>query len=151
MMALSSVLPNGPGTACHHARECYRPICGLAVLLQAPVRTLINNLGIVMNKISRTWSLMSACWQILRQDKSLLLFPLVSGICCLLLLASFAIPLYTTNHWLPPGRNAETIQQVTYYGTLFLFYVCNYFVVVFFNSAIVSCATILMRGGNPTI
>jgi len=95
--------------------------------------------------------MMSACWQVLKADKSLLLFPLVSGICCLLLLASFAIPLYTTNHWQPPGRNAETIQQVTYYGTLFLFYVCNYFVVVFFNSAIVACATIRMRGGNPTI
>src|SRR5436309_14115298 len=104
-----------------------------------------------MNKIYRTWSLMSACWQVLKQDKGLLLFPLISGICCVLLLASFAIPLYATNHWQPPGRNAETSQQVAYYGVLFLFYVCNYFVVVFFNSAIVACATVRMKGGNPTI
>jgi hypothetical protein len=34
---------------------------------------------------------------------------------------------------------------------LFLFYVCNYFVVVFFNSAIVACATLRMSGGNPTL
>ena len=69
----------------------------------------------------------------------------------MLLLASFAIPIYATDHWQPPGRNAETAQQVAYYGVLFLFYVCNYFVVVFFNSAIVACATLRMKGGNPTV
>ena len=94
---------------------------------------------------------MSDCWQVLKQDKELLLFPLISGICCLLLLASFAVPLYQTGAWEPPGKDAATSRQVTYYGILFLFYVCNYFVVVFFNAAIVACATIRMSGGNPTI
>jgi Family of unknown function (DUF6159) len=36
----------------------------------------------------------------------LLLFPFMSGICCLLLLASFAVPLYATNHWQPPSGDA---------------------------------------------
>jgi hypothetical protein len=104
-----------------------------------------------MQKLSRTWSMMSACWQILKQDKGLLLFPFISSVCCLLLLASFAVPLYVTNHWQPPGRDADAIRQVAYYGTLFLFYVLNYFVIVFFNAAIVACATLRMRGGNPTV
>ena len=104
-----------------------------------------------MGKITRTWSLMSECWQVLKQDKSLLLFPLISGICCLLLLASFAIPIYTTGAWEPPGHDATTQRQVAYYGTLFAFYVCNYFIVVFFNAAIVACAAIRLGGGNPTI
>jgi hypothetical protein len=104
-----------------------------------------------MNKIHRTWSLMSACWQILKQDKGLLLFPFMSGICCLLLLASFAVPLYATNHWQPPGGGAAPAQQVTYYGVLFLFYLCNYFVVIFFNAAIIACAMIRLGGGNPTV
>jgi hypothetical protein len=104
-----------------------------------------------MGKITRTWSLMSECWQVLRQDKSLLLFPLISGFCCLLLLASFAIPLYATGDWQPPGHDATTQRQVAYYGTLFAFYVCNYFVVVFFNAAIVACAAIRIGGGNPTL
>ena len=104
-----------------------------------------------MNRIHRTWSLMSACWQILQQDKGLLLFPFISGICCLLLLASFAVPLYATNHLQPPGGGASPIQQVTYYGVLFLFYLCNYFVVIFFNAAIIACATIRLGGGNPTV
>ena len=104
-----------------------------------------------MGKITRTWSLMSECWQVLKQEKSLVVFPLISGICCLLLLASFAIPLYTTGAWQPPGQDATTQQQVLYYGTLFAFYVCNYFIIVFFNAAIVACAAIRLGGGNPTI
>lgn len=104
-----------------------------------------------MGKITRTWSLMSECWQILKQDKGLLVFPLISGICCLLLLASFAIPLYTTGTWQPPGHDDTTQRQVAYYGTLFAFYFCNYFIVVFFNAAIVACAASRMSGGNPTI
>jgi hypothetical protein len=94
---------------------------------------------------------MSACWQILKRDKGLLLFPLISGLCCLLLLASFAVPLYATGHWQPPGRGAAPLHQAAYYGILFLFYVCNYFVVVFFNAGIVACATLRMSGGNPTV
>jgi hypothetical protein len=95
--------------------------------------------------------MMSACWEVLKQDKGLLVFPLISGVCCLLIMASFALPLYFTDHWRPPGHDADRIQQVAYYGTLFLFYVCNYFIVVFFNAAIVACATMRMSGGNPTI
>jgi hypothetical protein len=103
-----------------------------------------------MQKITRTWSMMSACWQVLKQDKSLVFFPLISGFCCLLLLASFAVPLFVTNHWQPPGRDAETTRQVAYYGVLFLFYVCNYFVIVFFNAALVSCAVLRLTGSTPT-
>ena len=104
-----------------------------------------------MNKITRTWSLMSACWQILKQDTKLLMFPLISGVCCLLLLISFAAPLYFTNRWQPPGGEAAATQQAAYYGVLFLFYLCNYFVVIFFNAGIVACATLRMSGGNPTV
>jgi hypothetical protein len=104
-----------------------------------------------MGKIARTWSLMSECWRVLRQDKSLLIFPLISGVCCLLLLASFAIPFYKTGNWMPPGHDALPQRQALYYGTLFVFYVCNYFIVVFFNAAIVACAAMRMDGGTPTI
>ena len=30
-------------------------------------------------------------------------------------------------------------------------YLCNYFVVIFFNAGIIACATLRMSGGNPTI
>jgi len=104
-----------------------------------------------MGKISRTWSLMSASWAVLKQDKEILTFPLLSGICCLLIFASFAIPIVSSGSWALPAENASTQQQIAYYGIMFLFYFCNYFVIVFFNSAIIACAAIRMKGGNPTI
>lgn len=104
-----------------------------------------------MGKITRTWSLMSECWRVLRQEKGLLVFPLISGICCFLLLASFAIPMYTTGNWEPPRGDADSTRQVTYYGILFLFYFCNYFIVVFFNAGIIACATLHLSGGHPTV
>ena len=43
------------------------------------------------------------------------------------------------------------MRQVLYYGTLFAFYAANYFIVVFFNAALVACAATRMGGGEPTI
>ena len=105
----------------------------------------------MFSKISNTWSLMGDSWQVLKQDRELLLFPLISGLCCLLVLASFAIPIVSAESWQPPGRDAATSQHVTYYVTLFLFYFCNYYVISFFNVAVIACATIRLQGGDPTI
>jgi hypothetical protein len=104
-----------------------------------------------MGKISRTWSLMGASWQLLKQDKEILIFPLISGICCLLVIASFAIPLFMSERWMPPDSDASLPQQIIYYLILFLFYFCNYLVITFFNSAVVACAAIRMGGGDPTV
>lgn len=104
-----------------------------------------------MGKLSHTWALMGASWRVLKEDKEILIFPLLSGICCLLVLASFAIPIISSGSWELPEENATTEQQVMYYGTLFLFYFCNYFVIVFFNSAVIACAAIRMQGGDPTV
>jgi Family of unknown function (DUF6159) len=112
---------------------------------------LIRERNSFMGRITRTWSLMGECWQVLKQDKSLLIFPFISGICCLLLMASFAVPFYLTGAWRPPGPNAAPQHQVFYYGMLFSFYVANYFVVVFFNAAIVACVATRMGGGEPTV
>lgn len=103
-----------------------------------------------MNRIRRAWSLMGACWQVLRQDKGLVVFPFISGICCLVVLASFATPLILTDSWRPHGAMSGG-SQAAYVAVLFLFYLCNYFVIIFFNAAIIACATIRMTGGSPTV
>ncbi len=76
----------------------------------------------MFRKFSYTWKLMTASWDVLKQDKELLVFPLISGISCLVVLASFAVPLWYTGNWQPPGRHAHWQQQAAYYGVLFLFY-----------------------------
>jgi hypothetical protein len=85
---------------------------------------------------------------VLKAEKQLMLFPLISGICCLLVLASFALPL-----WAIGIPNSAQLQQrpLLYYGLLFLFYFLTYFIVIFFNSAVIACAILRMRGGEPTL
>lgn len=106
-------------------------------------------------RISNTWGLMGDSWRILKQDKELLLFPLLSGICCIIVVASFAIPAVLNESYVPPTADeqgqVDTAAQVIYYGKLFMFYFCNYFVIIFFNSAIVGCVAMRMNGQNPTL
>jgi hypothetical protein len=101
-------------------------------------------------KLAYTWELMGASWRVLKKDREILVFPLLSGICCLIVLASFAFPMYTTDHW-RPRSGATQAQQAAYYALLFAFYFCNYFVITFFNTAIVACAVSRMSGGDPTV
>src|SRR5437867_403605 len=109
-------------------------------------------------RMSRGWSMMKQSWSVLRLDKELMLFPVFSSIACLLVLASFASPLLFV-----PGfaqqifnqaqqqQQAPIWQQPVAYAVLFGFYFANYFVVVFFNTALVSCAVIRFSGGDPTV
>jgi hypothetical protein len=103
-----------------------------------------------MKKLSFTWSLMNAAWEVLKKDKELLIFSLISAICTILVSLSFIVPLYASGNWLPPEGNSS-LQAAIYYLILFAFYFCNYFIIVFFNSAIIACAKIRMEGGDPTV
>ena len=101
-------------------------------------------------KFSNTWELMGDSWQVIKADKELLVFPLVSMICCLLVVASFAIPIFAAEG----GQQAEHEQMFSNAGdyfTAFMFYFCNYFIIIFFNTALIACATIRLQGGDPTV
>jgi len=104
-----------------------------------------------MGKLSNTWQLMKASWFLLKQDKEMLVFPLISAVCCIVVLLSFALPMYQSDFLGPPAKNAPVERQVVYYAVLFLFYFCNYFIIVFFNSAVIACAVKRMRGEDPTL
>ncbi len=105
----------------------------------------------MFGKMSNTWSLMRESWAVLKQDKAMMLFPLLSSICCLVVMASFALPIISSDAWGMPDDQATTEQQVGYYVGLFIFYFCNYFIITFFNSAVVACAMKRMQGGDPTV
>jgi hypothetical protein len=101
-----------------------------------------------VGKFSNTWSLMGASWDLLKKDREILVFPFISGLCCLVVLASFAIPIILTGSHSP---DAAAHSEAIGYGTLFMFYFCTYFVITFFNTAIVACAAHRMNGGDPTV
>lgn len=99
-------------------------------------------------RFSRSWALVKASGAVLRQDKELLLFPLFSAIAALLVAASFLIPLFTTGAF---ERYDEQTDNAGSMVILFLFYLSQYFVMFFFNAALVGAAMIRLEGGDPTV
>ncbi len=78
-----------------------------------------------------------------------MVFPFVSGLACLLVMASFAVPLWMTGAIERFDEQGKPDIGWAGYALLFAFYFANYFVIVFFNSALVACAVIRFDGGDP--
>ena len=101
-------------------------------------------------KFSRSWALLKASAAVLRSDKSLLLFPLLSGLCTLLVAASFLLPVGMMVIGDPQaGQPFEHGMSVGAYMLLFGFYLVQYFVIIFFQTALTGVALMHLRG-EPT-
>ena len=100
-----------------------------------------------MTRFSRSWELIKASGAVLRQDKELLLFPLFSAIATLLVFASFIVPLVATGAL----EQMNPDSQAPFMVFAFIFYLIQYFVIFFFNSALVGAAMIRLDGGDPTV
>lgn len=105
----------------------------------------------MFERISNGWRLTKESFTVLKMDKELLVFPLVSGIACLLVLASFAFPIMNLEFFQQILDEGDAGNNPVVWVVLFLYYFCNYFVIVFFNSALVACAIIRFKGGDPTV
>jgi len=99
-----------------------------------------------VNRISNTWELAKVSWGVLRDDKELALLPVLSALCAILVSATFVVPLIIV----PKILSAGMLGPGRYLGP-FLFYLVNYVVVIFFNTALIHAATIRLRGGHPTV
>jgi hypothetical protein len=110
----------------------------------------------MFDRISRSFELAKSSWRVLMDNKQLVIFPVFSGIAAVIVLLSFAVPigvLAANGVAIAPVFDADGNTQVPvwYYPVTFAFYFCNYFVIVFFNSALVSCALMRFNGQQPTI
>jgi hypothetical protein len=97
-----------------------------------------------MERFGRSWELLKACFAVLRDDKELMLFPVLSGFSALLVLATFALPLFFTQAF---------SQGFGLFGMLvaFAFYFSQYLVIFYFNAALVGAALKRLEGGDPTL
>ena len=93
---------------------------------------------------------MKASATVLRSEKSLLVFPLLSGLCTLLVAASFLIPVAVMviggEH---AGQDFHQRMSVGAYLLMFAFYLVQYFVIIFFQTALTGVALMHLRG-EPT-
>jgi len=101
-----------------------------------------------VERISRSWMLVKASWGVLRADRELMLFPVVSTLVTLLVVAVFAIPVLLSN---APERWANEAWNLVDFLLAAAFYLITSTVVIFCNAALVGAADIRLRGGDPTI
>jgi hypothetical protein len=100
----------------------------------------------MFDRFARSWALAKASASVLQSDKELLLFPVISSIATLLVTATFIIPLFAMGVFEGGGRMGPGSFILGY-----VFYVCQYFVIFFFNTALVGAAMIRLEGGDPTV
>ncbi len=104
----------------------------------------------MFEKMSRSWELVKASFSVLRSDKELLLYPIVSFIGVILVTISFAIPMVFAGIFdgLTKGDSNMGIASAI---VGFLFYLVMYTVIIFSNTALVGAAMIRLDGGDPTL
>jgi len=102
----------------------------------------------VAGSFSNSWSLVKASARVLSLDRELLVFPLMSGIASVLVMVSYFGPIGLLGGWEFLDQDAGGyLSSAIFFG----FYLIQYFVVFFFNTALVGAALIRMDGGDPTV
>jgi hypothetical protein len=101
-----------------------------------------------MGTWERTLALYKQSFDVLCADVELILFPVMSAISAILLAAGFFFPLSVSGMLESLGRGSADWRT---YTLVFGWYYLNYFIVIFFSSALVGAANIRLGGGNPTV
>ena len=102
-------------------------------------------------RLSRTQAIMLASWQIIKEDKQLLLLPIASSLCLMALMATIVVPaavgsltgVSATAEW-------RQLASLPYVG-LFLFYVMAYAIGIYFNAALACCVLRKFEGKSASI
>tara|TARA_Y100000768_G_scaffold364732_1_gene325420 strand:+ start:2577 stop:3425 length:849 start_codon:yes stop_codon:yes gene_type:complete len=102
---------------------------------------LVN--GGFFGNISNTIQLMKSCVKILKKDRELVLFPIMAAIFVIGLLGL----IYSTGSI---NLSADNEEQMSILPVAILIFGAN-FIIVFFNSALISAALERLRGGDPNI
>lgn len=98
----------------------------------------------MFDKVARSWDLVKASASVLRSDKELMLFPVISGIATVVVLATFLLPMFALRIFADGFGVGGAVFA-------FLFYFVQYSVMIFFNCALVGAAMIRLEGGDPTL
>ncbi|HVT05605.1 MAG TPA: DUF6159 family protein [Thermoanaerobaculia bacterium] len=100
----------------------------------------------------RSYQIFRESLSVLRQDKEILIFPLLSGILTVLALGGLIFGGVITGFFARFSSSGDHYVQgnILGYTTLFVWYFVSWFIILFFNVAVVQCAKIRLDGGDPT-
>ncbi len=94
----------------------------------------------MFENFTRSFQLVKESFEVLKKDKEIMLFPVISAIVTVLLLISFLVPIFFYNTGIDNFG----------YGLLFVYYILSYFIVIFFNTGLITCAHMRLNGKDPT-
>ncbi|MEM6398449.1 MAG: DUF6159 family protein [Bacteroidota bacterium] len=110
----------------------------------------------IFDRLSLGWTLGIRSLGLIKDHPKLLLFPILSGLSMLLILLSFGGAFLGLTGFDPEIIESiivkmEEAGDLVFWGATFVFYLVTYFIVVFFNSALVYNARVIFQGGEPSI
>jgi len=101
------------------------------------------------DRLSNGWTIAMTSLKVLKANKQLIIFPVLSGLSMMLIIGSFVVVILSGADW--QVSNLDINNKVEGYALLFVFYVINYFIVVFFNMALMHCSKIFFEGGEVSV
>ncbi|MEJ2757444.1 MAG: DUF6159 family protein [Anaerolineales bacterium] len=102
----------------------------------------------MFQRLANSWELVKASFRVLQQDKELLVFPILSTFGVVLVTLGFIFPFLIGNLFdtVFSGQN-----QIAGFLVIAAYYVVQYAVIFFANTALVGAAMIRLEGGDPTV
>ena len=102
----------------------------------------------MFQRISNSWELVKESLRVLQADKELMIFPVISSIGVIIVSLTFILPMIFAGVFDAIfARGGEVMGFIV----LFAFYIVQYTVIFFANTALVGAAMIRLRGGDPTV
>ncbi|MEZ5179947.1 MAG: DUF6159 family protein [Acidimicrobiales bacterium] len=104
-----------------------------------------------MGSWARSKQLAASSWAVLKQDKELMVLPLISGLASLAVAATFLVPIFLTSRTTDALGNETSRVGVVQVLLGLLMYAVLAYVTIFFRTALLCGADERLRGGNPSI
>lgn len=106
-----------------------------------------------MSRIQNGLNLMKSSFDVLMSEKKLLIFPLISFFSLCLVVLTFLLPVLLTGAYIEGKYVASWsgVSDALIYIYMFVFYVINYFIIIFCNCALIGCALKIFEGEQVSI
>jgi hypothetical protein len=101
-----------------------------------------------LNRFANSWKLFKSAVAVLAADRELLIFPILSTVGIFIVSLTFALPMFLSSFFDSIFSREGGIAGLV---VGFAFYLVQYLVIFYSNTALVGAAMIRLEGGDPTI
>jgi hypothetical protein len=84
-----------------------------------------------MNTFTRSYKLVKESFSVLKKDKEIILYPIISGVVSIILLGFLIAGVLSTSLF---GKAGDLVM----YPLLFIYYLASYFTIIFFNTGLIT-------------